>query len=297
MPRGDNDAERRVDTLFNPPATFVTPEMAPWRRDLNRIIFGADTPVGRAFDLALLWLILLSVLAVMLESVAAIEARLGGLLRTVEWVLTALFTLEYILRLACVRRPLGYARSFFGLVDLISIVPTYLSIFLAGTQALVVIRILRVTRFFKLFALSQLSGQAAMLTAALLRSRQKITVFLVAVGTLVIIMGTIMYLVEGADGGFTSIPRSIYWAIVTLTTVGYGDIAPRTGPGQAISAAVMILGYAIIAVPTGIVSVELAEQSRREARARMCPACDATGHDEDARYCRRCGEPLEDDLM
>ncbi len=267
--------------------------MAPWRRRVNRIIFGAHTPAGRRFDLALVWAILLSVAAVMLESIEAVELRHGWWLRGVEWTLTGLFTVEYLLRLSCVRRPLGYARSFFGLVDLLSVIPTYLSLVFAGTQALVVIRILRVMRVFRLFRLAQFVGQAEMLTTALLRSREKIGVFLIAVVTLVVIMGTIMYLVEGKAAGFSSIPRSIYWAVVTLTTVGYGDIAPRTGLGQAISAVVMILGYSIIAVPTGIVSVELAEASRHGRKQRSCPGCEAAGHDEDARCCKHCGAALE----
>ncbi|WP_437628181.1 ion transporter [Sorangium sp. So ce1151] len=269
--------------------------MAPWRVRMHDIIFEAETFGGRLFDIVLSWLILISVGAVMLESVAAINARIGPVLRGVEWGITVLFTIEYVLRLACVRRPFGYAVSFFGIVDLLSLVPTYLSLAVAGTQALLVIRVIRLLRVFRLFRLARLVGEAEVLFVALMSSRAKITVFLGTVLTLVIIFGTSLYVVEGPASGFTSIPRSIYWAIVTLTTVGYGDIAPRTALGQAIAAAVMILGYAIIAVPTGIVSVELVEAARAARVQRVtCPSCAAAEHESDARYCRFCGARLRD---
>ncbi len=259
------------------------------------MIFEADTPAGHRFDVLLLWLILLSVGAVMLESIAGIEARWGTALRVLEWGLTALFTVEYLLRVVCVRRPLGYVFSFFGIVDLLSVIPTYLSLAFAGAHVLAVVRVLRVLRIFRLMKLSQFAGQAEMLATALYRSRHKIIVFFVSVISLVVIVGALMYLVEGPETGFTSIPRAIYWAIVTMTTVGYGDIAPSTPLGQAIAAFVMILGYSIIAVPTGIVSVELVDATRA-ARAQGrggCPGCGAGGHDPEALYCKMCGGALD----
>jgi len=270
--------------------------MATWRVRLNEIIFEADTTAGRRFDVTLLWLILLSVVAVMAESVASTQARWGELLRIIEWSLTALFTVEYLLRLICVRRPVGYIFSFFGVVDLLSVIPTYLSLAFAGAHVLAVVRVLRVLRIFRLMKLSQIAGQAELLATALFASRHKVVVFLVSVVSLVVIIGSLMYLVEGPEHGFTSIPRAVYWAIVTMTTVGYGDIAPQTSLGQTLAALVMILGYAVIAVPTGIVSVELVETTRAMRRARTsrsCPRCGQSEHDEDARYCKSCGEGLE----
>jgi voltage-gated potassium channel len=300
-------ARQRAHTLFNPTSTGTTAQMAAWRVRLNRIIFESDTPGGKLFDIILLCLILVSVAAVMLESVQCINARHGSLLRSVEWLLTVAFTVEYLLRLACVRRPLGYATSFFGVVDLLSVAPTYLSLLVAGTQALLVVRILRLLRIFRLFKLAQFVLQAEVLVAGLLASLAKVTVFLGCVVTLVVILGTTMYLVEGPATGFTSIPRSVYWAVVTLTTVGYGDIAPQSPLGQTLAAAVMVLGYSIIAVPTGIVSVELAEASRA-ARAETderpatpsttadapCRHCGAAGHSTVARFCRLCGAALQE---
>jgi voltage-gated potassium channel len=285
---------RRAFTLFNPPATAASPEMARWRVRLNEIIFQADTPGGRAFDIALLWVILASVAAVLLESVDPIAAEWGAELRAFEWAVTGLFTVEYLLRLISVRRPAGYATSFFGIIDLLSVFPTYLGLFVAGAQTLIVLRVLRILRIFRLLQLSQFIGQAEVLTAALLASRAKIIVFIVAVLDLIVIIGAAMYLIEGPASGFTSIPRSIYWAVVTLTTVGYGDIAPETWFGQLLAGAVMILGYAIIAVPTGIVSVELAQATRssQAVRSERCPGCGTAGHDADAGYCKRCGRAL-----
>jgi len=263
-----------------------------WRERLQRVIFEADTPAGKAFDVVLLVLIVASVAAVMLESVHHVRARWGTWLRAAEWGFTALFTVEYVLRLASVRRPLSYARSFFGLVDLLAIVPTYLSVLVEGTQSLIVIRALRLLRVFRVFKLAPFLGEADVLMTALRASRPKVTVFLGGVLMLVLIMGTLMYLIEGEAHGFTSIPVSVYWAIVTLTTVGYGDIAPRTFLGQALASCVMIIGYAIIAVPTGIVGVEIARASRRAVSAQACPDCAAEGHDPDAVHCKYCGARL-----
>lgn len=271
--------------------------MAPWRKRLHDIIYEAETPAGKAFDVALLSCILISIAAVLMESVHSVEARAGAFLRAAEWVLTGLFTVEYGLRLITVRHPLRYAFSFFGLIDLLAIFPTYLSLLIPGTQSLLVIRALRLLRVFRVFKLGRYVGQATQLRTALVASREKIIVFLGTVLTAVIIVGALMYLIEGEEAGFTSIPRSIYWAIVTMTTVGYGDITPQTVLGQTIAAAVMIMGYGIIAVPTGIVSAELAQVARMPVSTRACPDCSVEGHDPDALFCKHCGAPMEPDQV
>jgi voltage-gated potassium channel len=263
-----------------------------WRYRVHEVIFEADTRAGKAFDVMLLAAILLSVLAVSLETVEAVRERIGGALRFTEWVLTALFTIEYALRLLCVRRPSAYARSFFGVVDLMAILPTYLSLVVPGTHSLVVIRALRLLRAFRVFKLAHLLREANVLMAALKASRPKITVFVGTVLTIVVIIGATMYLIEGEENGFTSIPRGVYWAIVTLTTVGFGDIAPQTVAGQMLAALVMVLGYGIIAVPTGIVTVELSRAHDRTISTQACPDCSAEGHDADATFCKHCGAHL-----
>lgn len=262
------------------------------RARLHEVVFEADTAAGRAFDIVVLTLILLSVGAVMLESVASIRAAWGRALYIAEWGFTLLFTVEYVLRLACVRQPLRYAVSFYGIVDLLAIVPTYLSILVPGSHSLLVVRSLRLLRIFRVFKLGQFVGEAAVLRTALRASARKIIVFLGTVLTLVLITGTLMYLVEGPENGFTSIPLAVYWAIVTMTTVGYGDIAPHTVPGQIIASLVMILGYGIIAVPTGIVTVELGGLGRARVSTQACPDCGAEGHAPEARFCNRCGAGL-----
>ena len=264
---------------------------AQWRNTLHAIIFEAETPSGKWFDILLIASILASVCAVMLDSVSSINNRHGNLLNAVEWFFTIVFSVEYILRLICVGRPLLYAKSFFGIVDLMAIVPTYLSLIIPGTEYLLVVRILRILRIFRVLKLVQYMGEALLLLKALRASSKKITVFLFTVLTLVIILGSMMYLIEGAEHGFTSIPRSIYWAIVTLTTVGYGDISPQTSIGQMLAAFIMILGYSIIAVPTGIVTVELSHVSAKKA-TRSCRECSAEGHDADAVFCKYCGAKL-----
>jgi voltage-gated potassium channel len=266
--------------------------LSPWRAKLHEIIFEADTSAGKFFDIALIVLILLSTFCVMLDSVREIRTTYSEILYVLEWFFTLLFTVEYILRLYCVQRPWRYAISFYGIVDLLSILPTYLSLFVAGTHYLLVIRILRILRIFRVLKLVTYLGEARLLIRALMASRRKIGVFLFTVITLVIILGSLMYVIEGEESGFTSIPRSIYWAIVTLTTVGYGDIAPRTGLGQFLAAFVMILGYAIIAVPTGIVTVEMGNVFRQPLTTRACPVCAAEGHDDNAVYCKFCGSHL-----
>ncbi len=274
-----------------------------WRSALGDVIYNSDTAAGRAFDLALIAAILLSVFAVMLDSVAPFQQRYATLLRALEWVLTLLFTAEYLLRLVTARRATHYARSFFGIVDLLSILPAYLALALPGAQYLLIIRVLRLLRIFRVLKLVRYLSEASVLTQALRASLAKIVVFLAVVLTLVVIIGTLMYVIEGPPHGFTSIPTSIYWAIVTLTTVGYGDIAPQTGWGKALASLAMVLGYGIIAVPTGIVTVGLtqAQAGQRQAEAdqptgRSCPRCGLGSHQPDARYCRRCGEALSEAL-
>lgn len=228
----------------------------------------------------------------MLDSVRAIRNDYGQFLYSIEWFFTILFTVEYLLRLLCVGRPIRYAISFFGIVDLLAVVPTYLSLLLPGSQYLLVIRILRILRIFRVLKLVQYLGEVRTLSQALRASRRKIIVFLFTVLTLVVIFGSFMYLIEGTENGFTSIPRSIYWAIVTLTTVGYGDISPKTNIGQAMAAIIMIMGYGIIAVPTGIVTVELTRAQEKRVTTQVCPECSAEGHDNDAVYCKYCAAKL-----
>lgn len=259
------------------------------------MVFGHQTRAGRIFDIGLIAAILLSVAAVVLESVGDVRAEYGLLLRQVEWGFTVLFTVEYVIRLWCVSRPGRYARSFFGIIDLLAILPTYLAVLLPGGQVLTVVRILRVLRVFRILKLGQYVGEARLLGTALRASRVKITVFLFTVVTLVVVLGSVIYLIEvrNPESGFTSIPVAMYWAVVTLTTVGYGDVAPVTPLGQGLAAVIMIMGYGIIAVPTGIVSVELAQASRAVQTRKRCPGCGLDAHETDARFCRLCGDVLE----
>ncbi len=263
-----------------------------WRAKAHEIIFEADTPAGKAFDIALIITIIVSVVAVMLETVAPVRARFGPQLRAVEWVITVLFTIEYILRLLCVGQPARYARSFFGIVDLLAILPTYISVIVPGAQALAVVRVLRILRVFRVLKLVQYVQEASVLRQALVASGRKILVFVFVVFTIVIIVGALMYLVEGEEAGFTNIPISVYWAVVTLTTVGYGDIAPLTPLGQFLSALLMIMGYGIIAVPTGIVTTELVRAPRGAMTTRACPECGLEDHESDAKFCKGCGGEL-----
>ena len=267
---------------------------APWRHLVHEVIFEADTPAGKAFDVVLLVVIVLSVIVVMLDSVAEIHQSYRLPLVVAEWTITILFSIEYVARLLCVARPWHYARSFYGIVDLLAVVPTYLSVFFAGAQSLLVIRTLRLVRIFRVFKLSHYLTEARALMIALRGTRERITVFLVVVLTLILIIGAVMYLIEGGrpDTQFTSIPRSVYWAVVTMTTVGYGDIAPQTVIGQTLAAGVMILGYAIIIVPIGVFSTEILAAQNRAVSTRSCPGCGAEGHDVDAGYCKYCGSKL-----
>ena len=266
--------------------------LSPWRERLHTVIFEADTPAGKRFDVLLLWAIVLSVATVLLESVASVQASYGQALRLAEFVFTALFTVEYVLRLISVRRPLRYVFSFYGLVDLLSILPTFVELLLPGAASLRVVRMLRLLRVFRVLKLVGFLREAQVLQGALWASRRKIAVFLAAVLVLVTLLGTLVYMVEDAEAGFTSIPRSIYWAIVTVTTVGYGDIAPQTVPGQILASIMMIIGYAIIAVPTGIVGAEIARSGRVNTNTQACPSCAFEGHDDDATFCKRCGSKL-----
>jgi len=265
-----------------------------WQQVLFVLIFKHDTPSGKLFDIALILAILLSVLVLVLSTVDRYNRTYGDLFYYMEWGFTLGFTLEYVLRLACVKATRTYAKSFYGIVDLIAILPTYLQLLLQGASYLLVIRILRILRIFRVLKLTRYVGEANALVEALSASRRKIVVFIYAVFTLVIIFGSLMYLVEGAENGFTSIPVSIYWSIVTLTTVGYGDIAPQTPLGQAIASIVMIMGYGIIAVPTGIFAAELGQvMVRRQRVVSACPQCELVGHEQDALFCRRCGAQLQ----
>ncbi len=261
---------------------------------LHDLIFGGDSPQGRLFDAVLIAVIIASVGAVMLESVEAIGTRFKRGLIRLEWSFTIIFTLEYLLRLSCVGRPSQYVRSFYGFVDLLAVIPTYLSVLLPGAQALLVIRLLRILRVFRVLKLVLYLKEANYLLEALKASRRKITIFIVTVLTLVTVLGSLIYLIEGADNGFDSIPRSVYWAIVTLTTVGYGDISPQTPLGQALAAVVMIIGYGIIAVPTGIVTAELARVWEGDSKPvkKMCRHCYHAQHSKKARFCSRCGSQL-----
>ena len=271
------------------------PEINPLKERLHELIFEADTPTGKWFDIILLILILASVLAVILESVPSLDARYHNLFITVEWLFTIVFTIEYILRLYCVYKPWKYATSFFGIVDLLAILPTYLSILFYQSHYLTVIRALRLLRVFRIFKLAKYSYGGKVILVALRQSRAKITVFLTFVILMTTLIGSLMYVIEGGtNDGFRSIPQSIYWAIVTLTTVGFGDITPQTPLGRFFSAMVMILGYAVIAVPTGIVSAELASVKETGLNTQTCRYCSKDGHDDDAEYCKFCGEILNE---
>jgi len=269
------------------------PASTPWRHRLFVLIFESNTRNGKVFDIALLIAILISVLTVLLESVSYIRDTYGSVLRTIEWVMTIAFTLEYILRIISVKKPIHYVLSFMGLIDLLSILPTYMSAFAIGSQYLLSIRILRMIRVFRVLKLARFVGEQNILRTALYASRYKITVFLVAVLSLVTVMGSLLYIIEGPENGYTSIPKSMYWAIVTLTTVGYGDISPQTPFGQFLASVIMILGYGVLAVPTGIVSVELNQAIRNRDKLQVvCSECGEDEHTEGAVHCQRCGHKL-----
>ena len=267
--------------------------MGKIRDRIKIIIFGVDTWGGKLFDVVLIATIILSIIVVLLDSVEAYHQKYGTILITAEWIFTIIFTLEYFFRIYCVRLPSSYIFSFYGIIDFLAVIPTYLSVLMPGTEVLAVIRVLRVLRVFRVLKLVQYMGETELLVKAMVASRRKIYVFLFFILNMVIILGSVMYLIEGETPGFTSIPRAIYWAIVTLTTVGYGDISPATGLGQAIAAVIMIMGYSIIAVPTGIVSSEI-NFIAKKTKKKKCIVCEKSGLDEDAKFCRECGARLTD---
>jgi len=266
----------------------------PFREKLHEVIFEADTRAGKFFDILLLIFILASVICVMLESVDFLRVEYERIFLVLEWSFTIIFTLEYLVRIYTVYRPWQYVTSLYGIIDLLAILPTYLSLMISGTQYLLTIRALRLIRIFRIFKLNRFLREGDIIMRAMKASRAKITVFLTFIMLCVVVIGAVMYLVEGgSNNSFSSIPRSVYWAIVTLTTVGYGDITPQTNIGQFLSAVVMILGYAVLAVPTGIVSAEfMNESSMMRANTQACRFCGREGHDNDANYCKFCGEKL-----
>jgi voltage-gated potassium channel len=264
-----------------------------WQFRLHEVIYESNTPAGKAFDVALLFAIFASIAVVMLDSVASIHAKYGVWMQWMEWSFTALFTVEYLLRLICIKKPLKYVFSGLGIIDLIALIPSYLSIFFVGAHSLLVFRALRLLRIFRIFKLGHFLTEINFLTTALRGSIRKISIFLLTVLMLTIILGSIMYLVEQKENGFSNIPESIYWAIVTITTVGYGDISPVTPLGKFVASVVMLIGYAIIAVPTGILTHDLAMLARsKKELPESCPSCSREGHDEDAEYCKFCGSSL-----
>ncbi|MBW8241244.1 ion transporter [Muricauda oceani] len=276
---------------------------AKWKNKLHEVIYEADTPSGKFFDIALFILIIISVILVMLESIDDFDARYHRTLLTLEWVITIFFTLEYIARLISIKKPMKYVFSFYGIIDFLSTIPLYLSYILAGSQVLLAVRAFRLLRIFRILKLVKFMGEASQLQSALKASRAKIAVFIYVVLILSVIMGTLMYIVEGDDSGFTSIPKSIYWTIVTLTTVGYGDIAPQSNLGQFLATVIMVLGYGIIAVPTGIVTAEFTRNGNKKndskdnghlvhVNTQACPNCSVEGHRDDADHCYNCGHPL-----
>ena len=268
--------------------------LKPWQKSLHQIIYEADTPAGKWFDIALLIFILASVCSVMIESVKGLPEEVYSVLRTAEWIITILFTIEYILRIICIQNPRHYLFSFYGIIDFLSIMPLYLSFVLSGSSVLVTVRALRLLRVFRILKITRYIGESRRLRAALQHSKPKILIFLFAVLIVSVIAGTLMYLVEGDNSCFTSIPRGIYWAIVTLTTVGFGDITPVTPLGQFIASILMILGYGIIAVPTGIVSAEYTKHELAEAlnNTQSCSNCGYGRHQDNAQFCLNCGQEL-----
>lgn len=260
------------------------------KQNLYEIIFEADTPKGKAFDVVLLIAILLSIVSVLLESVESINYKYGNYIQWFEWFITVLFTIEFTARIFVVQKPMRYIFSFYGIIDLLALLPSYLALFITGVSGLAVIRGLRLIRIFRIFKLSRYTNEGSVLIKALIDSRHKLSVFLVSILTIVTIIGAVMYIVEGPENGFKSIPESIYWAVVTITTVGYGDISPHTGLGKFISSFLMIIGYAIIAVPTGIVGAEL--NKKQKITTQVCPECLKEGHDYDANFCKYCGAKL-----
>lgn len=271
-----------------------TPSLSPVQRKLHNIIFEADTLGGKVFDIVLLACIFLNVFITAIDSIEFFHKEYANLLLTAEWIFTALFTIEYILRLYCVAQPIQYSVSFFGIIDLASVLPNYLSLLIPEARYLSVLRVLRFFRIFRIFKLIHLSKEVEYLIESLRQSIKRIAVFIFFVFIIVVCIGSIMYVIEGGENGFTSIPTSVYWAVVTLTTVGYGDISPKTPLGQAFSFMIMLLGYGILAIPTGIVTTEMLAQKKKMVTTQVCPFCCKEGHDKDARFCKYCGNSLND---
>lgn len=266
----------------------------PLKHHLYVIIFGTHTPAGRAFDISLIVAILASLLVLILESIPNVMSEWSQQLRYIEYTFTALFTLEYLLRLYCSPKPKSYATSFYGVVDLLAILPTYLAIIFPGASFMGVVRLLRVMRIFRILKLVRYLQDSNILLRSLLMARRKILIFFSTVGILVVIFGALIFVIEGPENGFTSIPHSIYWAIVTITTVGYGDMVPQTALGKAIASLTMLLGYSILAVPTGIITAELSNEMNSHKELVKCPNCNRAGHDSDAMYCKHCASELAD---
>ncbi len=264
-------------------------KLRPWQLKIQEVIYGTYTKPGKVFDILLLIIIFLSIIVVMLESVTYLNQKYSFTFLTIEWIVTGLFTIEYILRIISLRKPISYVFSFMGIVDLFSLLPSYLSLFVDGAESLMLLRSIRFLRIFRILRLSRYMLGADILGEALKNSRHKIAVFLISILTIVIILGGLMYVLEPKEAGFTSIPRSIYWAIITITTVGYGDIAPVTPLGQALASFIMLFGYAIIAVPTGIVSYEFTALKSEDIKAFECPNCGEEGHEKLAAFCKGCG--------
>ena len=265
--------------------------MNTFKERIKIIIFGTDTRAGKMFDMVLIISIVLSVITVLLDSVAEFNQQYGHIFSIAEWTFTIMFTVEYLLRIFSIRRAFSYIFSFFGIIDLLAILPTYLSLFMPGTEVFAIIRVLRVLRIFRVLKLVQFTGEADMLMTAMIASRRKVFIWLFLVMNIVIILGSVMHLVEGGNTGFNSIPRSIYWAVVTLTTVGYGDVVPQTSLGQGLASFIMVLGYSIIAVPTGIVTAEITFAAK-STKLQRCVVCGEEGLNENAKFCRNCASKL-----
>lgn len=275
------------------PETDDTTAFRKWQLQVHEVIYESETKAGKIFDICLLAFILMSIMVVMLDSVSELHARYGNTFYALEWFFTIVFTLEYILRLVCIRRPWKYVFSALGIIDLLAIIPSYLSVIFMGTQSLIVFRALRLLRIFRIFRLVHFLSEIQFLSTAIISSLRKVSIFILFVLTTVVILGSVIYLVEGPEHGFSSIPQSVYWAIVTITTVGYGDIAPATALGKFIASFIMLLGYGIIAVPTGIVTTEMAIAAKNRGKGnRACPSCGREGHEHDARHCKYCGAEL-----
>ncbi|MBR9729510.1 ion transporter [Shewanella intestini] len=265
----------------------------PVRHKLRRIIFGTDTPAGKYFDIILMVCIVLSVLLILLDTIAPIHKQYGELIRTSEWIFTIIFTTEYVLRLYCSINRWQYARSFFGVVDLVSILPSYLALIFPGANVALALRVLRLFRVFRVLKLLRYLSDGNVLLRAMVMSSRKVFIFFFSVSLIVMVLSVIMYVVEGPNNGFSSIPKAMYWTIVTITTVGYGDITPQTALGQTIAAATMLIGYSILAIPTGILTAEISNEMLRERDLRKCSNCGRHGHDKDASFCNHCGTELE----